>query len=121
LADLVESRNTPENADVLEVFQLCLFLGFHGRYGNDRLQLERFRSAVTQKIDQVRGVGRPLAPDWEHPAEEHVVGPRDPWLRSLAISATLVLILVGAAFVTYGLILTERTDDLRSMATQTVG
>ena len=121
LDQLLNSRAGRGVADVLEVFQLCLLLGFKGRYRDDPLQLDRYREAIDRKIETVRGVQRSLAPDWQHPAGETVAGPRDPVLRSLTVTAGVLLVAVGVAFVIYTVLLGGGIEDLRSTAFRVLG
>lgn len=118
--DLLHRRPDTETADVLEVYQLCLLLGFHGRYRDDRLQLGRVRETIDQRIAQVRGE-RPLSPDWAHPHDGDVSGPRDPWIRPLGGIATAVLLGLIVAFVAYTVLLGQRIDLLESTATRVLG
>jgi type VI secretion system protein ImpK len=64
--DAARTNRTPKAADVLEVFHLCLALGFKGKHGDAR-GAERRRvlmDALANEISQVRGISAdsPLAP-----------------------------------------------------------
>jgi type VI secretion system protein ImpK len=96
-------------ADLLEVHELCLLLGFRGRYGaGDPAALHTVASRVGERVARMRGTaglaGVPagdLVLGWQ-PPNDAVVG-RDPWLRRLAIalaaSVVLAVALWGAASV----------------------
>lgn len=68
---------SPDRADVLEVFHLCLCLGFKGRYGDPSLADAR-NQLVQQVANDIRaargGVNAPLSPAWE-PRGAAVPGP----------------------------------------------
>lgn len=50
-------------ADVLEVYLLCLLLGFEGRYsGRLRGELDNIAEKVRRRIDDIRGVGGQISP-----------------------------------------------------------
>ena len=91
-----------ELADVLEVYQLCLLLGFRGRYGAaGQSEAQRWAGAAAEKIARIRGVPAGLAPGWTLPERESFPIARDPWIRRLAFTA---LGLAGAALVVWGLL-----------------
>lgn len=120
LEDLVARPLDAETADVLEVYQLCLLLGFHGRFRDDRLQIERFREAAAQRVERMRGE-RALSPDWRHPVGETVTAPRDRWIRPLVLTGATVLVIFVLTFITWSVLLGGRVDALRATASQVLG
>ena len=95
---LLGRQDTDDLADVLEVHQLCLLLGFQGRYGaGGRDELRAWRSAVAEKIARVRGRPGPLSPAWAPPDDEVIPIPRDPWVRPLAYGAIATVALCSLA------------------------
>lgn len=121
LDGLLTQGGDAQTADVLEVYQLCLLMGFVGRYRDDPVQLERYRDAVARRIDGLRGPEGPLAPDVLPPAGEQVSGPRDRWLRPLAGVAAAVALVLVVAFVAYTVLLGQRVDLLRDTASRVLG
>lgn len=121
LDDLLTRAPDAQTADVLEVYQLCLLMGFHGRYRGDEVQLERYRDAVARRIDGARGSTGALAPDVLPPAGEQVMGPRDRWLRPLVGVAAAFALLLVVAFATYTVMLGGRIDLLRDTASRVLG
>lgn len=119
--DLLARGGDAQAADVLEVHQLCLLLGFHGRYRDDPVQLERYRDAIARKIDGIRGQVGPLAPDPLPPPGERVTGPRDRWLRPLAGFGGALALLLVMAFVAFTVVLGQRVDLLRDTASRVLG
>jgi type VI secretion system protein ImpK len=87
-------------ADLLEVFYLCLLLGYKGRYavtgGGD---LRALMEAVREKIQRIRGGSAALSPRWALPAETVAARASDPWLKRLGWAAlgclALALVLFG--------------------------
>jgi len=88
LRTLIGRQDSEELADVLEVYQLCLLLGFRGRYGAaGQSEAQRWAGAAAEKIARVRGALGELAPGWAPPERETFPLNLDPWLRRLAITA----------------------------------
>jgi type VI secretion system protein ImpK len=87
LADLLARQDAEELADTLEVYHLCLLLGFRGRFGSvDHGELRALVAEVGDKIRRIRQGAEPLAPAWALPAEVPTP-PRDPWIRTFAVTA----------------------------------
>lgn len=102
LRDLLKRQDSPELADILEVYELCLLLGFRGRFGSDHAgELRSLSSTVREKIDRIRGGRVPLSPRWKPPADEDVPATRDPWLRRLGFAGAAVAALVIVLLVAY--------------------
>ena len=101
-------------ADVLEVHQLVLLLGFRGRYGHDTAALQGIAVRVGDRLARLTGNQGPLAPSWRPPADGVVA--RDPWIRrltiALAASAVLAVGLWGLGALTLG----GRADTIRGLA-----
>ncbi len=96
-------RDSERLADILEVYLLCLLLGFEGRYsGGLRGELEGIAENVRRRIDDIRGSTRPLSPSGGLPAEMERVEAAPPNnskpLRTMALGAVIfsvVLFLLG--------------------------
>jgi len=96
LRQLLARGESDDLADLLEVFQLCLLLGFRGRYGaGDQGELRGMQAAVADKLQRIRGGFGELAPGWAPPGRESARRERDPWAVGLAIAAVTCL-LAGA-------------------------
>jgi len=99
LRQLLARQDSEDLADVLEVFQLCLLLGFQGRYSTgDRGELAALSSATADKILRIRGRFGELAPGWALPVREVVPKARDPAVRWLVVSAFAAAVAVIALF-----------------------
>ena len=117
LQELLGRQDSDEVADLLEVFQLCLLLGFHGRYGADAMGLRTLEGTVSAKIQRIRG-GQPiteLAPDWRRPQNERVVAGADPWAKRLMIIAGAMLLLTVALYFLYRVVLDASIGNLQSL------
>lgn len=88
LQQLLGRADSPDVVDILDVYQLCLLLGFRGRYGMAPAgELTGLISAVGEKIGRIRGGHADLAPGWAPQTGETIPVLRDPWNRKLGIIA----------------------------------
>ncbi len=98
LQELLERRDSVEVADVLEVFYLCLLLGYLGRFSiSSKGDLQALMQRTNDKIQRIRKSGPDLSPQWALPDEAARQLRSDPWMRRLlvgaAISAAVALLL----------------------------
>jgi len=118
LQELLGRQDSVPLADLLEVYQLCLLIGFHGRYGSDTGGLHAVSASVAAKIARIRG-GAPntgeLAPDWKVPATEQLKRGRDPVAKRLTIIAAAALGITIVLFLLYLLLLRSGIGELRSL------
>lgn len=64
-----QRRDSPQLADLLEVYLLCLLLGFEGRYVGGRGELTSISESVRRRIDDIRGRTRHISPSCDLPAQ----------------------------------------------------
>lgn len=113
LKSLLTQQDSEDLADVLEVYQLCLLLGFKGRYGSShRDELETWITRLRDRLAQIRGPLGALSPDWEPPRNEDLAIASDPWQRRLRLAIGAVTATVAVLFVVYTLILRSRSRDV---------
>ena len=111
---LLGRNDSQELADVLEIYQLCLLLGFRGRYSvGSNADLRNMSSMITERIHRIRGAGAPLSP-WI-PPQEAAGPPADPWMRPLLWSAAACWVLALLLFVIFKLSLNSASTDLQSV------
>jgi type VI secretion system protein ImpK len=73
LRRLLEKTDSAEVADVLELHQLCLLLGYRGRYDvAAKGELRALIDAIEGKIRRIRGAAGELSPAWAPPSGEKV-------------------------------------------------
>jgi len=111
--------DSPETADVLEVYYLCLLLGYSGRYSiGGRGELQGVKDAMAAKIRRIRGGFTGLAPAWALPQEAPRTTGADPWVKKLTWAAIGCAALAVLLFVVFKLALSSGANDLRRIATQ---
>lgn len=118
---LLAQPDSEDLADLLEVFQLCMLLGFHGRYSmSDRGELQMVMSRVAEKIARIRGPFGDLSPAWAPPPGEIPTPRGDRWARRLGFGAVATIVIAGALFVVYQMSLRGGIAELHALAPQIV-
>jgi len=117
LQELLGKNESQDLADLLEVYLLCLLLGFAGRYSlGDRSGLRSITDATAEKIQRIRGSAGPLSPAWELPQESLREPGTDPMVRKIGIAAAACLVLAVVLFIAYKTILGSGVSGLSSLA-----
>lgn len=114
---LLSRQDSEPLADLLEIHQLCLLLGFRGRYsaGSTSGDIRNILQQIEEKIRRIRG-GITM-PAWQPPAEL-LAPPRDKWipvLKWLAIGCATFAVLL---FVVFKLLLSSAAGDLSTLASR---
>jgi type VI secretion system protein ImpK len=105
LDGLLARDDSPVLADVLEVYYLCMLLGFAGRYvAGNRGELKGVMDRTGEKIRRIRGRLPELSPSWQLPPEAARVY-KDPWVRRLGIAAAACVVLALLLFAAYKIVL----------------
>jgi len=113
VSGLMQRDDSPGLADLLEVFQLCLLLGFRGKYASraqsgtsssDPEELASISRRLGERISRIRGELPPLSGAWR-PTGEVVATQNDPWVRRLVVVVATLAVVTGALFVLYRLLL----------------
>lgn len=113
LQALLAGQDSAETADALELHCLCLQMGYRGRFAfGDSGELQQLLRLARARIERVRGapclmpaVAAPAVP----PART-----RDPWTRSLAITACVLTVLTLVGFGGYELLLGSGVSQVQS-------
>lgn len=101
---LLAMKDSAELADLLEVYDLCLLLGYRGRYGISGPEaLRGYKDAIAEKIRRIRGPLRPFAAPWMDAVGAAHVVQRDRWTRRLAFTALGCLILAIVLFTVFNM------------------
>ena len=108
LKDVQRRGNTGETADLLEVYALCLLLGFEGKYRLGRWtdtstkhrSIPPLLSAVTAQILKIRQSDE-LPKPWKLSSGPSTTPTADPWLKRLALASVLLTVFVALLYVSY--------------------
>jgi type VI secretion system protein ImpK len=129
LRALLARPDSYETADVLEVFCLCMLLGFRGQYAlstgsdyftgqpgggnNPRLsgEIQALVRQAREKINRIRG-SRAFMPDGAAPPEVRQKAKVDRWSRGLGIAAICLLALTLLAFGGYWMMISSGISQL---------
>jgi type VI secretion system protein ImpK len=129
LRTLLARQDSQDTADVLEVYCLCMLLGFKGRYAlssgasgffnqtgthSSPLLSGEIQALVRQardKINRIRGQAGFL-PDGQPPPEVKRTVAVDRWSRGFAIAALVLLVLTIAAYGGFWIVLSSRIQRI---------
>ena len=117
LEKLMSRTDSHDVADVLEVYALCLLLGYKGRYGLSGP--EATRPIIDSALDKIRRVRGPLAglsPSWAVPEGGVVLAKRDPWVFPLALGALGCAVFGILLFVVFKLRMLSGASDIHALA-----
>ena len=117
LQEILGRRDSPEVADLLEVYFLCLLLGYLGRYSiSSRCDLRALMGQTEDKIKRIRKSSAELSPNWGLPPE--TAGPisSDPWMRRLFIAAGICAAIALALYPIYHFTLSSGITSLSQLA-----
>lgn len=121
LDELLAAQDSSEVADVLEVYQLCMLLGFRGKFAlGDASGLHGRIEAARQKLLRIRGDFGELSPRWALPAQESVTPARDPWIGRLGVAAALSFVTAFGLYIGYRVSLASDLAVLQALTSQLV-
>jgi type VI secretion system protein ImpK len=119
-------QDSPRLADILEVYLLCLLLGFEGRYsGPLRAELDSITDVISRRIDDIRGRSQQISPSGDLPPAP-LLQPihADPALRlshRLRTAAFASLIFTFLFFMVLYWNLWAASDELRARLLSQIG
>ncbi|PYX68468.1 MAG: DotU family type IV/VI secretion system protein [Acidobacteria bacterium] len=107
--------DSQETADLLEIYYLCLLLGFKGRYaaGGD---LRSVMAATQEKIRRIRGPLGALSPRGTIPADAVRTSQTDRVSRLLGRMALITAAVVVVLFILYKFVLMSGASSLSALA-----
>jgi len=114
---LMAKSDSPQAIDVLEIYDLCLLLGYRGKYSLSGPESVRsIAASVTDKLQRARGGPRPLAPHWAPPDDVVQQQASDPWVRALLVGTLGALAIALLFFVGFKFVLISGASGLHSIA-----
>lgn len=104
VTDLLNRPDTTEVADALELHAVCLMLGYRGRMAfGDGSEVQPIIRQIRDKIARIRG---PQVMVRQREIVEVKAAPqKDPWVRTLAAAAVVLVVLCIVGFAAYTLLL----------------
>src|SRR5579864_7680999 len=115
LQKALNRSDSQETADLLEIYYLCLLLGFKGRYaaGGD---LRSVMAATQEKIRRIRGPLGALSPRGAIPADAVRMSHTDRVSRVLGRVALITAVVVVVLFILYKFWLMSGASSLSALA-----
>jgi type VI secretion system protein ImpK len=114
LQELMSRQDSADLVDVLEVYSLCLLLGFKGRYSHTHgTDVQVHIRQLADKIERVRGKLGDLSPQWR-PSQADIGRRRDAWIPRLAILAGAAGLIAIVSFAYFSISLRSGTSTLRT-------
>ncbi len=118
LQKLLLRNDSTQLADLLEVYYLCLMLGFAGRYSlGGRGELRAIMQQTGEKLQRIRQTSPILSPDCQPPGEQVRQVSGDPVARALLFVSIGCAVLMIALFIAYHVMLANGVDNLQKTAT----
>ena len=117
LGNLVTRNDTHDLADILEVYYLCMLLGFAGRYSlGGKGELYAVQQQLGDKIQRIRKTTPELSPAWQLPNDGPPRVQGDPWVKRLIYIAAGCLVVTGLLFALYTLLLNNGVSQMANLA-----
>lgn len=114
---LLGRRESAQLADLLEVYYLCILLGFVGKYSvSGRGELKVVTDAIEDKIKRSRAARGEISPGWRPAEQAFVQSGADPWVKKLMWMAAGCAGLAIVLFVVYKMMLGSGLSSLQTMA-----
>jgi type VI secretion system protein ImpK len=103
---LLRRGDSHASADVLEIYSLCILLGYRGKYGlGDRSSSRGVLDSIAEKIRRIRGPLPGFSPAWAIPEGAVQATPTDPLLKRLGIIALISMLTAALLFLLYRIVL----------------
>jgi type VI secretion system protein ImpK len=110
---LLTRQDSEPLADLLEIHQLCLLLGFRGKYGASGTG--EIRNLLAQMDEKIRRIRRISEPQWQVQPEK-IVNPGDRWIPILRWTLIGCIVLALVLFAVFKVSLSSSTGQLSTIA-----
>lgn len=121
LRDLLARADSQDLADILEVYLLCLLLGFKGRYAaSDGAEIQGLVTATTQKLNRIRGAAGTFTPQGRLPADESAPNRLDPWIPRLTRMSLGGIVVLVVLFIGFRLLLMPGNSGVGELVQQLI-
>lgn len=111
------NRDSQSLAEVLEVYYLCLLLGYEGKFaGGSKAEIQLLMSNLRERIERIFGRSPEFSPDGALPDEPPPVAPPADILdRQVRLFAVAALILAVLCFLGFSLDLGSKSSDVQHL------
>lgn len=117
LINLLGRNDAHELADVLEVYYLCLLLGFAGKYSlGGKGELYAIQQKTGEKIQRIRQTTSELSPQWQLPMDAPPSKSGDPWVKTFLFTAIGCLVLTLVLFGLFTVLLSSGVSTMAGVA-----
>lgn len=114
--DLLTGDDSPKTAELLDLYQTCLLLGYRGRFGSGREgDVRAIIDRIAEKMRRIQGPGTLLQPNWR-PASDNIPAPPNPWGQRLLWLAAGAVGLFVLTFLLYWMLLRSAVAALGASA-----
>ncbi len=115
LETLRANRDSRGLAEVLEVYYLCLLLGYEGKFaGGSKAELQLLMTNLRDRIERVFGRNPEFSPDAALPDEPVAIAPpADPLNMQVRLFALAAFLLAVLCFVGFSLHLSSKSSDVQ--------
>jgi type VI secretion system protein ImpK len=115
----MQRNESQDMGDLLEVYQLCMLLGFAGKYSMaGRGELQARIQTTGEKIARIRQSSTELSPAWMAPNDAVASAGSDPWVKRLIYMTAGVLLITLILFVVYKMNLGSGVGRMEALAAQ---
>jgi type VI secretion system protein ImpK len=113
---LLRTNDSDVLADVLEVYEICILLGYRGRHSvSGGRELRNIRESIAEKIRKIRGDSGPLSPSGKPPSGESVRVRGDVWVPRLLWTAVACFVLMTVLFICFKVSLNNGASRLAGL------
>lgn len=121
LEALLARPDTNELMDVLEVYYLCLLLGFQGLYiTGGRAELQMHADGIRTRIERFRGVRAELSPAGALPSEVIAARQRRPSRSRVGMAAVTSALFAALCFVLFSVLLVLKSGSVNALLVRSV-
>jgi type VI secretion system protein ImpK len=123
LETLRANRDSQSLAEVLEVYYLCLLLGYEGKFaGGSKVELQLLMTNIRDRMERIFGRNSEFSPDGMLPDEPMTVAPSvDPLDRQVKLFALAALVLAILCFIGFSLHLGAESSDIQHAVQERLG
>ena len=116
--DLLLARSDSNGvADLLEIYLLCILLGFKGKYGLLGGGLVRpTADQISDKIRRIRGPLYGFSPNWSVPEGAVSKARDDRWVRTMGLAVLVTWGIAALLFLVFNLLLARGISSIQSLA-----